>query len=820
MAVLDFATNKLVLHVLYDGIEGAGKTTHLRRLCDFFTPLRRGELNEFTDLDGQGALFEWLRLEGGTLAGHSVRCHLIAMPAGPHQAQRRRALLGEADVLVVVCPNDPARVEESSRLLDEIDRARREGGRDELPLVLNVNHCDREGALAGEEIAAGVTRGRLHALSTGQADVGGGVRETIVLAMRLGLERLREHVLRNGAASLQGNALSGEELRARLLALAPPAAPASATAPPPERSTTAAPPASTAPLALALSEASALELAPATTPPTQPTSHRPNSSSTLTLRPPASEVHRSTVPAPADAGAVADSAPPTPRAPSDVDAFFSRALTHVAAGASFSEEPAMHAVEGASFALPASDPLDPARPAVDSSAPARPAAESAAPARSTEAITTPPEPLAVAATNHADSVVDVVAERADFAVDVDVVEERDEPAVDVVERRDEHAVDVSAAWVDAAIEALGVSSVPGVAARAASSRPAVTATTRPPELADELWFEPVAEAIVPLPGAAAAAGAAFEAAGPTAPPFAAAVVPSREPGARPAAAPEDADVTFEFRELSDWPPPDFVEPSDDEDEGPEAPVVAREGAKTAPPAAAPAGLFASNASSDVDELWGPELAGILEQAEKALAGFSSAPDGAGEEAGFGEKPSAPAANGASGPAPRRASTPPFARRGPPRPSRGPVAMTTTLRPADVAAAVEPQAPPPFATPEAVLASRPPVVPAPSLAPRAEHPSASTPSPFGPTPALPELAARPAPAPPAEASPSPASWPAPGPRAPHARRSPANGRDTQRPTPRPAASVPAEASGAPSAADDASAAPGGRSLWSRLFGRRG
>lgn len=220
MAIFDHSTGKLVVHILYCGPQGAGTSTHLRQLCGLFSALRRGELLAFDDTDGDEPLFEWLRLEGGTLAGHSVRCHLIAAPARPDRAEQRAALLRHTDVIVFVCPNDAARLGEARLLLDQIDEARLGAGLGKPPLVINVNHCDRAEALPAQQFAEHVARDRPYTFSSGQANVGSGVRETVALAMRLGVEEIRAYIQRDGIEPLQGRAMTGDDLRALVLPFA------------------------------------------------------------------------------------------------------------------------------------------------------------------------------------------------------------------------------------------------------------------------------------------------------------------------------------------------------------------------------------------------------------------------------------------------------------------------------------------------------------------------------------------------------------------------------------------------------------------------
>ena len=41
MAVFDLEEQKIVVRIVYDGAENAGKTTNLQKLCELFTTRRR-----------------------------------------------------------------------------------------------------------------------------------------------------------------------------------------------------------------------------------------------------------------------------------------------------------------------------------------------------------------------------------------------------------------------------------------------------------------------------------------------------------------------------------------------------------------------------------------------------------------------------------------------------------------------------------------------------------------------------------------------------------------------------------------------------------
>ncbi len=823
MAVLDLATDKLILHVLYDGVAGAGKTTHLRRLCEFFTPLRRGELNEFADIDGQTTLFKWLRLEGGTLAGHSVRCHLVTMPAGAIQASRRQALWRQADVSVLVCPNDATRADESTRLLDELDEARQKHQLPGVPLVINVNHCDREGALPAAAIAERVARGRPYTLSSGQADSGGGVRETVVLAMRLGLEQLRGQVLRGGLESLRGSAFSGEELRASILSLdtspgAPtsPEAAAPASAPPASAAPASTPPASARP-----ASAPPVSAPPASTPPefsalpTRLASFAPRDSSAppTRLEPFAAASFLASFATPAFLESPApfrtlDPPPPsTAPPPSTFSTAPPTAPAEVAETAfAFRRLPSWPPPgnENASN-LEASEPVTLPRVAAFESADDRDAFARAVEQRAELPLafepvaTIPPSSESVAPTGESatttDSWSDMPPLPDEGAAESDVWS--DELAPNGEQRA---STDF---WSEASAPAdePAASAEPRSEAPAAGNEPAASSTpwseapvtVHRPAAKLESWADalaPVDERAATIERLASSAPSAYEQAAPTA--------------LRPVALPLPDGQSAAPAELRS-------ETSEDD----------RQAASTVPAPAVYGGSSSPSSLAEIDELWGFELTGLLDQAEKALSArplpaFSLSP---GKPAPIGEPPLAiQAVDDASAHLPSAA--PPGRRVGPPRPSSR---VGKTLPGAYAALElVEPSAPIAFVIPDAVVQTMAEALLAP--APPISSISPST----RPPPPLPEYA----PAEPASLStPAPAAGPAPA----ALRLAPAfpaagalAGSPGARPAPKSPPPLPASSSAAPkkhpsvvpAPTEPAAGQPEGRSLWSKIFGRKG
>ena len=214
MPVFDQAEDRIVVHVVYDGPAFAGKTTNLEQLCTFFTEHRRSELFTTENAGERTVYLDWLQLEGGVVAGRKLRCQMITVPGQTVLARRRWHLLKRADVVVFVVEGTAHGVEDARSMFDMVSTYCRELDR-ELPLVVQANKLDLPGALSAEEVARalGIARERV---VLAQANVGSGVRETAVIAIRAAANVVQRRVLAEGVEVLTGRVAHGREIQAEI----------------------------------------------------------------------------------------------------------------------------------------------------------------------------------------------------------------------------------------------------------------------------------------------------------------------------------------------------------------------------------------------------------------------------------------------------------------------------------------------------------------------------------------------------------------------------------------------------------------------------
>ncbi|MGE0326596.1 MAG: ADP-ribosylation factor-like protein [Polyangiaceae bacterium] len=217
MAIFDEQEQKIVVRVVYDGPALAGKTTNLEQLCHFFTPLRRSELYSPKALAGRTLFFDWLQLEGGVVAGHGLRCHLVTVPGQAVLSRRRWHLLDIADVVVFVTSSSLSELKEALPMYKLLKQYLERTNRGDVPILIQANKQDLPGAAAPHAVAEALGTPSATAIAANAAS-GSGVRETVVLAIRAAAERVQRQVLDQGLHTMRGQVLGGEALMREMAA--------------------------------------------------------------------------------------------------------------------------------------------------------------------------------------------------------------------------------------------------------------------------------------------------------------------------------------------------------------------------------------------------------------------------------------------------------------------------------------------------------------------------------------------------------------------------------------------------------------------------
>jgi signal recognition particle receptor subunit beta len=217
MAILDEATQKIVVRIVYDGAVRAGKTTNLLKLCGSLTPLRRSNLLVPGEVSGRTLFFDWLQIEGGVVGGRSLRCQFVTVPGQAVLTRRRRFLLRSADAVVFVCESTPKGIVAGRDVLASLRSFYAASGLEEPPIVIQGNKQDLPGALENRALLAALGLPADSPTVSASAEKGVGIRETAVLAIRAAASRVEKVLLCAGPESLRGSAETAEALHQAML---------------------------------------------------------------------------------------------------------------------------------------------------------------------------------------------------------------------------------------------------------------------------------------------------------------------------------------------------------------------------------------------------------------------------------------------------------------------------------------------------------------------------------------------------------------------------------------------------------------------------
>lgn len=189
MASYDSARDCYVVRIVYDGPGFAGKTTNLQQVCRLVSTRRRSEMYTPAELKGRTMFFDWLEVDAPPQGGAQIKMQLITVPGQVQRNYRRRPLVEMADVVVFVCDCTPPQFPDTMRTFARL-RASMKKRSSPLPLVVQANKQDQPGALKEDRLRRRLKLNRKVPIVPATSVQGKGVRETLVMAMRLGIQSL------------------------------------------------------------------------------------------------------------------------------------------------------------------------------------------------------------------------------------------------------------------------------------------------------------------------------------------------------------------------------------------------------------------------------------------------------------------------------------------------------------------------------------------------------------------------------------------------------------------------------------------------------
>lgn len=186
MSFLDPEDRALVLSVVYDGPPEAGKTTSVRALARAFGR----EVETPAQHEGRTVLFDLLEHRAGVYDGAPIHLRIVSVPGQERWAARRAHFVSRADVIVFVGDTTRDGLEGTLAHLDRLRRDLEERDGPPVGVVFQANKRDRPDAVPIDDVAARVASDRVAIFETSASD-GAGVREVLVFAVKLALDRVR-----------------------------------------------------------------------------------------------------------------------------------------------------------------------------------------------------------------------------------------------------------------------------------------------------------------------------------------------------------------------------------------------------------------------------------------------------------------------------------------------------------------------------------------------------------------------------------------------------------------------------------------------------
>lgn len=197
MAYIDSSTDELVLHVVYDGPPGAGKTTNVRALHEGLLAQRDGALESPGTTGRRTEFFDFRDFHAGLLEGRAMRCRLLSVPGQPSRQKRRRFLLETADTVVFVVDPDVARRAEQRAMVRSLAKVLVAA---DVPLVIQLNKLDLAVGLTLDEMLDELRLDPTTPCIGARARDGVAVAETFLLAAKQATSRARRLIASDSVA--------------------------------------------------------------------------------------------------------------------------------------------------------------------------------------------------------------------------------------------------------------------------------------------------------------------------------------------------------------------------------------------------------------------------------------------------------------------------------------------------------------------------------------------------------------------------------------------------------------------------------------------
>ncbi len=194
MSTINFAAREINCKIVYYGSGFCGKTTNLKYIFGKMPGNLRGDMVSLATEDERTLFFDFLPLDLGTVQGFKTRFHLYTVPGQVFYNASRKLILRGVDGIVFVADSSPNRLRANAESMRNLRENLKEYNLDinEIPLVIQVNKRDVEGALPVEMILRVIDPERKFPYFESTAHDGVGVFETLKAASKGVLERLSQ----------------------------------------------------------------------------------------------------------------------------------------------------------------------------------------------------------------------------------------------------------------------------------------------------------------------------------------------------------------------------------------------------------------------------------------------------------------------------------------------------------------------------------------------------------------------------------------------------------------------------------------------------
>lgn len=192
MSTINFAAREINFKIVYYGPGMSGKTTNLKWVFQQVPQNRKGEMVSLATEDERTLFFDFLPVDLGEVKGFKTRFHLYTVPGQVFYNASRKLILRGVDGIVFVADSAPNRLRANAESMRNLRENLSEYGikTEEIPLILQANKRDAEGALPTEMIQAVIDPEGRHSIHEAIATNGMGVFETLKAVSRSVLSRV------------------------------------------------------------------------------------------------------------------------------------------------------------------------------------------------------------------------------------------------------------------------------------------------------------------------------------------------------------------------------------------------------------------------------------------------------------------------------------------------------------------------------------------------------------------------------------------------------------------------------------------------------